>query len=176
MGNWSSARGRGKGIAFLRAHVADEDGDCLIWPMSRNKNGYALFGFEGKLLWAHRFICEMVHGPAPSPNLQAAHSCGRGKDGCVHPKHLSWKTKSGNLLDAVAHGTHAGNVYGNRGQLKPAQVTAIRRLKGQMTQEQIALAFGITEPTVRDIYLGRTYRSVPILSEEREISDGREQL
>jgi hypothetical protein len=111
-GQWSSARGKGKGIAFLREHVSDPDGECVIWPMSRNSNGYGMFGFEGKVYWTHRYMCELVNGPPPTPEHEAAHSCGRGKDGCIHPKHLSWKTKSGNMLDAVRHGTHRGSRYG----------------------------------------------------------------
>lgn len=156
---WDCRPGMGKGIAFLRAHVNDVEGDCLIWPMSRNPNGYAQFSLKGTLYWTHRYMCELVNGPPPTSDHEAAHSCGRGKDGCVHPKHLSWKTKSGNMHDAIRHG-RKGSKWGTKGQLTPEQVIEIRGLKGQKTQVEIAKMFGIKPPTVRDIYLGRTYRSV----------------
>lgn len=161
-GQWSNKRGQGEGVTFLRQHVNDSDGECLIWPLYRNPNGYAQFGFEGTEHYAHRFMCELANGPPPSPDYDAAHSCGRGKNGCVHPRHLSWKTRGQNIEDAVAHGTHIGNRWTNRGRLRPDQVIEIRRLKGQKTQVEIAVMFGVTPPTVRDIYLGRTYRSVPL--------------
>lgn len=157
--NGPANKGKGKAIAFLREHVNDADGPCLTWPMFRNPNGYGMFGVNGGHYWAHRYMCELANGPAPIGH-EAAHSCGRGKDGCVHPKHLSWKTKSGNLHDAKAHGTHPGGRWGNKGQLTPAQVIEIRNLKGQKTQAEIAAMFGIKEPTLRDIFSGRTYRTV----------------
>lgn len=153
-------RGKGKAIAFIRAHVDHTSDSCLTWPMSRLPNGYGVLGWNGEKFYAHRLMCEMANGKPPTPQHEAAHSCGQGHEGCINPRHLSWKTASGNMLDAREHGTHAGNPYGNRGQLKPEQVLEIRRLRGQKTQAEIAKMFGVKEPTVRDIYRGHTYRSV----------------
>lgn len=88
-----SKRGEGKTIKWLRAHTDYSHDWCLIWPFVSKLHGYGQFGYLGKNYYAHRFMCELAHGPAPSPLHEAAHSCGRGHEGCVNPQHLSWKTK-----------------------------------------------------------------------------------
>lgn len=50
-------------------------------------------------------MCQKAHGDPPSPKHDAAHSCGRGHEGCVNPNHLSWKTKKQNQADRITHGT-----------------------------------------------------------------------
>lgn len=149
--------GQGKGYQWIQDHL-NYDGDyCLIWPFCRIPNGYGLLGYMGENYYAHRFMCEQIHGPAPSPLHETAHSCGNGHGGCAHPKHLSWKTKSENLLDCREHGTQARSYHGNRGRLTDEQVQGIRDLKGKKTQAEISGIFGVSEPTVRDIFLGRSH-------------------
>jgi hypothetical protein len=168
-----SKSGSGVGIAFLRHNLNYEGPSCLIWPMSRNPNGYGMFGLDGKHLWAHRYMCELVNGPPPTPEHEAAHSCGRGKDGCVHPKHLSWKTISENALDSREHGTQARNPHGNAGKLTEADVAEILSLKGTDTQVNIAARFGVSPPTIRDIFTGRSRsrpRKIAVLTPAQVIS------
>jgi hypothetical protein len=166
-----TAKGEGKCYQWLQDHL-EYDGDyCLIWPFYRNPNGYGMLGHNGEHYWAHRLMCELVHGPAPTPDHEAAHACGNGAIGCAHPKHLSWKTRSENLLDCREHGTHARNIHGNHGRLTYEQVQQIRDLKGKKTQAEIAAIFGIHEPSVRDIFLGRTYareRKIKLYTPEEE--------
>ena len=146
-----------KGLNWLLANADYQGDECLIWPFYRNPNGYGQFGHLGKMCWAHRYMCELINGPAPSHKHESAHSCANGHGGCVHPKHLSWKTRSGNLLDCTEHGTHPRNVYGLNGRLSQEQVQEIRELKGKKTQAEIAVMFGVHGPTIRDIFSGRTY-------------------
>lgn len=142
MGDWSSARGKGKAVAWLRAHAGYQGNDCLIFPFARNRQkGYGAFGYNGETLYAHRFMCELVHGPAPADRPQAAHSCGNGHRGCVTPKHLSWKTNAENQLDRRRHGTDSARVL--RRRLRPAEIEQVRALKGIKTQAEIALQFGV---------------------------------
>lgn len=151
-------RGKGFGVTFLRENVNYVGEGCLTWPMSRNPNGYAQFSVEGKQHWAHRFMCELVNGPPPTPEHEAAHSCGRGKFGCVDPRHLTWKTNAENSLDSREHGTQNRNPYGPKGRLTPQDVIQIRALRGVKTQAEIAAQFNISQPTIRDIFLGRSWR------------------
>ena|SRR5690349_2095960 len=152
-------KGNGKGITWLRANVAYNGDGCLTWPFSRNRQtGYALFGVDGKMVYAHRWMCEAIHGPAPSPKHEVAHSCGRGHHGCCDPRHVSWKTKSENMLDSVRHGTYRRNPHGNRGRLKLRDVERIRRLRGKLTQQELGDMFGVSDSTIRDIYRGHTHK------------------
>ena len=149
-----STRGNGKAVAWLRAHV-DYDGEgCLPWPFCLC-NGYGHFGHEGENHYAHRFMCTLVKGPPPTPFHEAAHSCGRGDQGCVHPQHLDWKTTSGNQLDRALHGTK--NSWAARGKLTPEEAAQIRALKGQKTQQEIAAMFGISRSQVSWVMTGKAW-------------------
>ncbi len=45
----NNRRGQGEGIAFLRSHLYDADGPCIIWPMFRDPaTGYG------------RMVCDTV--------------------------------------------------------------------------------------------------------------------
>ena len=71
--------------------------------VGRHKKGYprgVMVG--GRRQSAHRAMCELVHGPAPTPKHQAAHSCHRGCDGCVLPQHLHWATDAENRAERRA--------------------------------------------------------------------------
>lgn len=79
--------------------------ECLIWPFARDGHGYARIKRDGRPQIVCRIVCETRNGPPPTPDHQAAHICGKGKAGCVNPKHLAWKTQSENEADKFIHGT-----------------------------------------------------------------------
>lgn len=151
-------RGKGKARQWLINHAGHDEGRCLVFPFARNsKTGYGSFGYNGEQLYAHRYMCELVYGPQPTPEHEAGHSCGNGHGGCVNPQHLNWITKSENRLDALRHGRGIRGRLKGRPRLTPEQVAEIRGLKGQMTQEAIASKFNISEPRVRAIFAGTIY-------------------
>ena len=85
----------------------DWTGDgCLIFPFARNPStGYAQVFYDGENVTAHRLMCSFAHG-WPDPfidRIEAAHSCGMGHEGCVHPEHLSWKLPVENRADRDRH-------------------------------------------------------------------------
>ena len=97
------------------AYTGDE---CLLWPYGRVSKGYALMTAGGMDRYVHRFVCAAENGPAPTPQHQAAHSCGNGHLGCVSRKHLSWKTQAENEADKIAHGTYHLRGYAPRKHLR----------------------------------------------------------
>lgn len=147
-------RGSGKTRQWLTDHINYQHDYCLIWPFSLTR-GYGRFIFHGEAYYAHRFMCELAHGPAPSPAHQASHSCGRGAEGCVNPNHLAWKSSSENQLDKRVHGT--AYRAGKRWKLKPAQVLEIRTLKGQKTQGEIAEMYGVGRQNIGAIMTGKSW-------------------
>lgn len=144
-------RGKGEGYAFLMAHKDDEDGPCVIWPMSHNDTGYGCFGHLGKKHYAHRFMCELANGPPPTPTHEAAHNCGNGQGGCVHPKHLEWKTASENHMDRRRHGTAVTSRCGFYGKIAGPQRDEIRSLAATHTQRQLAAKYGVAFQTISRI-------------------------
>lgn len=151
-GRPSPHRGKGPGLAWLRSNVGYLGEECLIWPYSRNHQGYGQLGYFGKVRKAHTVMCMMAHGTKPTPIHQAAHSCGNGHLGCVHPKHLSWKTPRENRLDTSAH----GRGYKHRGkELRPEIVRQIRA--SPKSYLEIAAEFGVYWGTVGKIKRGELY-------------------
>lgn len=90
---------------WLRANVDFSGSECLTWPFYRKNNGYGEATLDGKKSVASRVMCILAHGEPPTPKHEAAHSCGKGHEGCVNPNHLRWATASENQLEREAHGT-----------------------------------------------------------------------
>lgn len=133
--------------------------DCLIWPFSRNNQGYATYTMHGTHS-VSRAICAEVHGEPPTPAHEAAHSCGHGHLGCVNQKHLRWATREENQADRLVHGTH---MRGERGQkaysplrvyLSDAEVAEIKALEGHLSQTTIAKIYGVHRTQVGRIHRG----------------------
>lgn len=151
--SWDTRRGRGRGIAFLRAHLSYAGDDCLLWAMTKDRDGYGLVGFEGGIYKAPTLMCTLAHGERPADH-EAAHSCANPT--CVNPRHLSWKTRAANQQDRIEHGnSHNGKTRFHK--LTVEQVGEILSLKGKLPIVQIAKRFGVSRPTIRDILNGKSW-------------------
>lgn len=149
---------------FLDNVAIPFDGDeCLIWPHKRKATGYGeirVLGVKNKWVMVHRVVCEAVNGPPPSKRHQAAHSCGKGHEGCVSPKHLRWATPQENAADRIAHGTDNRGERNGRAKLTRRQAREILDLKGQMLHREIAEKFGVSDNLVSAIHTGRRWASL----------------
>ncbi len=138
---------------WLEQHLDHDDREfCLIWPLSRAQNGYPTAG-KGNAIRPHRIMCEHRHGPPPSPEHQAAHSCGNGHLGCVNPWHLNWKTPAENQIERYQQ--QGGQMP--RFRLRPDQVDEIRSMKGRERTVDTAARFQCTEANIRQIQSGKTW-------------------
>ena len=153
--------GYGKCQKFIHEIALSYKGsDCLIWPYSRDADGYGKIQYSGVHTGAHRVVCVLSHGQQPSEGVVVAHSCGNGHLGCVNPLHLSWKTFKQNSADAVAHGTT------NRGErcwtarLSDQKIRLIRRLAKTTSQKAIAKKFGLSSGHVSKIIGKRIWKHV----------------
>lgn len=152
------SKGKGLTVKWLRDHVAHADPKCLEWPFSKMPTGYGCLGYLGKRHYAHRLMCELAHGPAPTPKHEAAHRCGNGHLSCVNPRHLTWRTKAENRQESTQHGRGARNPNGsNKGRLTPEQVAEIRSLNGKQRKVDVAARFGISWQSVSMIQRGKMY-------------------
>lgn len=141
-------KGKGKAVQWLRDHVNYDGPECLTWPFFLDPDhGRGKLGVEGKIYWAHHYMCILVNGPAPSDKPQAAHSCGNGNHGCVDPRHLSWSDNAGNQRERRIHGRPEG-ARGTRTHLTPAQVSEIRMAKGKIPQFTLARLLGVKRGTI----------------------------
>lgn len=132
---------------WLLAHRDYFGEQCLVWPFSRVPQGYGNLGYFGKVRYAHRVMCELANGAAPTPQHQACHSCGNGHGGCVSPRHLSWKTPRENQLDRRRDGTHLGG-KGSRTRLSADVIADIRLSKNSESILRTAQRLGLTRGCV----------------------------
>lgn len=158
---------KGAPLAFFENVVLPYDGeDCLIWPFSRTGHGYALVWHGGRMVLVSRLICEHVHGPAPTPEHQAAHICGKGGYACVTRQHLRWASPKENQADRFVHGTLAcGERHGNA-KLTEADVRAIKAMSG--AHRDIAAKFGVAQTTISKIKAGKAWRHIGELFKETD--------
>lgn len=89
----------GEGLRLLESLVGHKGEECVVWPYSRNPQGYGQTFYCGEVMGAHRVMCILEHGEPPSERHQAAHSCGNGSGGCINPDHLRWATPKENIAD-----------------------------------------------------------------------------
>lgn len=146
---------------WLEAHVAYEDDECLIWPFQRSQDsGMPAVKYKGKQGQATRVMCELAHGKPPTPEHQAAHSCGKGHLGCIHPKHLRWATPKENAADKIIHGTVVRGEAIRWAKLKDGDVKTIRSLAGKVSQSELGRMFGIAQGTIGKVVRHETWRHV----------------
>ncbi len=129
-------------LKWIRDHLEHSNDECLIWPFARNKEGYSgSIRWQGKSTRAYCVMLILIRGDRPTSDHEAAHSCGNGHLGCIHPKHLRWATHAENEADKVIHGTVTRGERNGQARLTHDEVLAIRATNG--TQKDIGARFGI---------------------------------
>ncbi len=118
----------GAPLAFVQLAALHLGPECLPWPYARTNRGYGNLGYKGGWRVASNLVCELVHGPAPTPLHESRHLCGKGHDGCVSGAHLVWATHVENEADKIDHGTHNRGVQHPLAVLTEDDVMEIKRL------------------------------------------------
>jgi hypothetical protein len=159
---------KGEPLQYLNAVVLSAEGnDCFIWPFARSGAGYGQIRVDGKIEYVHRIVCKAEHGDPPNPDDEAAHSCGKGHEGCVHRHHLSWKSHAGNHADCIEHGTRQLGEKCVTAKLSNDDVMSIMKLRGTMFQREIAVQFGVSLETINGIFNGRRWHWLTGVSRSR---------
>jgi len=154
--------GKGVPLAWIIRRVAYQGDECLLWPFSKYANGYGDFWVNGKHCGVHRYMCELAHGPAPSPKHEALHSCGMGHLGCANPRHLRWGTSKENKADTALHGRACRGSRSPVAKLTEADVHAIRRLLSEgRSCSGIAVEFGVCSNTIASISTRKNWGWLP---------------
>jgi hypothetical protein len=152
---------RGEALRFIKETVLEYEGDeCVIWPFYRREDGYAKVKYQGRDTTASFAVCEMAHGKRPSKRHQAAHSCGRGHEGCVAKNHLSWKTRKGNAKDKIDHGTHTMGSRNPWAKLTEEDAAKILKLKGKKIGREVAELFDTSLNNVYRIWARKSWKHI----------------
>lgn len=147
----------GRALKYLHDHMHD---DCPKWPFVRNENGYGTVRYRGRNRQIHRLVCEIVHGPPPTTYHVAAHSCGKGHEGCFGAACLRWATRAENAQDAIAHGTWVHGETHPFAVLTDAQALEVFGLRFDRKRGALKAAaerYGVSPATISDIWAGRTW-------------------
>jgi hypothetical protein len=126
-----------------------ESDACLPWPFGtrggrRPQDAYPALGGSG---YAHVLLCELTHGPRPSPDHEAEHLCGFHL--CMNKRHIRWALHRENCQRRTAHGTQLIGERHNMAKLTEIQVRAIRaapKLRG--SGRALAKHYGVCPATI----------------------------
>jgi len=146
---------RGTQVQWLLDHKSYDGEGCLIWPFPRNAEGYGHVTLNGKHRSAQSAMCEIAHGPAQFLKPDAAHSCGNGHLGCLHPQHLRWATRQENCADTVAHGRTTRGERNHHAKLTEAEVLLV--ITDTRDIGIIAAQYGVSRHTILRIRKGETW-------------------
>lgn len=143
---------------YLKA-LTYEGEDCLIWPFGKNADGYAIYRpkHDDRTQILSRRICEDIHGEAPTPEHQAAHSCGNGHKGCINKTHVRWATPKENCQEKIVHGTTNRGQKCHSNKLSPDDVRRIRKLLLTTPATAIAHSYGVGKSTIYGIKHGKNW-------------------
>lgn len=144
---------RGALSQWIEENCSSTSEECLIWPFGRHQSGYAKM--TGAV--AIRVMCERAHGAPPTPKHQVAHSCGRGKFGCINPPHLRWATVKQNHADKKIHGTLPHGEKHYNAKLTVEQVREIRAIRGTLSVSKIAAKYNVSAGCISGIFYGGTW-------------------
>lgn len=145
---------RGVLAAWIKDHIQFQGEDCLAWPFGRAGTGRPNMGGTSPT----RRMCEAAHGPPPSSDHHAAHSCGKGHEGCISPRHLRWAMPAENEADKVLHGTAMRGEAHPARKLTESDVRIIRELAKTTSRKDLAAKFGVQAPAINKVVSGQNWK------------------
>ena len=142
---------------WYRVAKASSD-SCWEWVGSRSA-GRGNLGINGLVYLASRVAYLLSSGVQPGSKC-VCHSCDNPV--CCNPHHLFLGTHLENMLDRDKkhRRTAPAGSSNSNAKLTDAQVRAIRKLRFSLTQVQLATKFGVKQPTISDILIGKTWKSL----------------
>lgn len=132
---------------------------CWLWTGSMYANGYARTGIKYKVHVhkgrAYRLSYLLFVGEF-NENLVVCHRCDNPR--CVNPNHLFIGTMADNLNDMVIKGRSMQGEKHYKSKLTEEQV--IKILRSNELYSKLALQYNVSECTIRDIKLKRSWKHV----------------
>ena len=143
------------------AHVTKTQ-ECWGWKGSKNPGGYGKITvrIEGRPITvsAHKLSYQLHKGEVPS-SLLVLHHCDNPE--CTNPNHLFLGTQQDNMKDKMAKGRGSTVKSTSNAKLTKDQVLYIwEQRTTRITAQNLAAELGVSEYTVRDIWLKRTWKHI----------------
>jgi hypothetical protein len=129
--------------------IKSED-ECWEWKKCKNKDGYGVFGYQGKTNLAHRLSYAFTHNVSVGGLDEIRHTC--DNPGCCNPSHLINGTHLENLQDMKMKGRIAKGEQSGNAKLTEKEVLEIRkRYTNGERQKILATDYGVGECNISDI-------------------------
>lgn len=124
---------------------------CLEWTKHTDRKGYGTIRIEGKYVRTHRIAYMKAFGAIPE-GAHVLHGCDNPR--CCEPAHLGLGSNYQNIVDKMVR-DRSGK------KLNIAKVKEIKTmLSHEHTHQEIADIYGVSQPTITKISLGRTWSHV----------------
>lgn len=140
---------------FHSKYTPVTEAGCFLWMPRPLRSGYGQFYAAGKFVGAHRFAMTLHAGPIPK-GMFVCHKCDTPT--CVNPDHLFLGTHAENHADKTLKGRSPHGTKNGRAKLTEAEVLQV--FADSRSQSAIAVAFGVSQPTVSSIKSGRVWPRV----------------
>lgn len=131
-----------------------------LLKLSKSGDGYLTFGdgARGTRKYVHHTVCEIFHGPRPSPAHQACHRDGDKTRNTYD--NLVWGTPAENAADKIRHGTDPAGERNGMAKLNKAKVAAMRARREQTAHSfaTIAREFGVSTMTAHRAITGKAWK------------------
>lgn len=132
---------------------------CWEWNAGKTREGYGMFGFDGRVQGAHRVSYRLYVGEIPI-GLYVCHRC--DNPSCVNPEHLFLGTHADNMLDCKSKGRFASGENHGNANLSDAQVIEIRlRYSDGERGTDLAKEFGVSQQAISKIIRGISWANPP---------------
>lgn len=156
----------GDDLARFESHI-DKSGTCWIWTAAKDKHGYGLMWFRGRLDKAYRVSWALHRGDIPQ-GMSVCHKC--DTPSCVNPDHLFIGTQAENLKDMRSKGRQSlvgpnggqlvGSLHQNSVLTELGVIEMRRRHAAGEPQASIARSFGVAPVTAHKAIRGVTWKHV----------------
>ena len=135
---------------FVKKTKATPSG-CIEFAGSKDRDGYGRFWDGAKVVGAHRYEFERIHGPIPDGYV-VMHSC--DNPSCCNVNHLMLGTQKENIADRDRKGRRIAPA-GDKHMSSKLTSEKVREIRGStMTCKELAAMHGISWRYVSDLRRG----------------------
>lgn len=146
-------KNQGKSKPFFDSRKVIESDDCILWEYGKSWNGYGQLTVSGKTKRVHRLVMEFRGIQKPIGKNIVGHTCNNRS--CFNYRHLKWIDAKENMMDKISDGTRQIGEKNANSKLSRDKVIFIRDSK--LPQRELAKMFGVSQATVNDARLGKTW-------------------